>query len=90
MSNDTYIVAVSSSGTGTVDMIKINDNDQVQLGTDLYFDYLVHRTQTPPGSPGTSSIYVYMTQTGTSPTKTIEYKLKNSNGDQIIIASFME
>ena len=53
------------------------------------FDILTHRSRQDPGTPGSSSIFVYMTETGLSPNKIIQYKFKNELGQQIIIGSFI-
>lgn len=89
LSNDNYLQSIDVAGTGKVDILKVNADDEIIAGDDFNFGLMEYATITEPISPDQESTYMYQEATGTRPNRTISLLIKNELGEKIILSTLI-
>ena len=84
LSNDEYLQAVDVAGTGKIDILKVNTEDEVEAGSKFNFGLLEFAPRTEPISPDQDGLYLYEVASGNTPAREIKLVAKNQLGEEII------
>lgn len=69
-------------------LIDVNDSETgFEFSDTLEFDDCTFIARSEPSTPIADSIVVYVTSSGTSPNKVVEWKIKNELGQEVILHS---
>ena len=87
ISNSKFIKGRNYADSAYVDTIKVNEDDNIEIGADLEVGDFILEATSEPATPEADSKTIYVTASGTTPNRQVVMKIKDEAGQEVILSS---